>query len=269
MGESECKRLSVERYVSGELTGEIARAVETHLKTCAACGARCADLQKERDEFLRLHPFAELRALGAMGNSGELWYERFMKVFAFPVLRPMLIPLCMLLLVGVIIIPFTGKTGLFDAGNLSTIRYKGTAQPLSYIYKRGDQVRESSPADTFMAGDKIQLFYDSRKEQYLTLFSISGTGSVSFYHPEARALRCSIRTGVGSRLAYPASIELDETPGAEFVVALFSEQPFDTNQIKKWVAGFEGTGPADQEKTMKARPPHENCSVATLVINKR
>ena len=270
MGESECKRLPIERYAAGELSGETACAVEAHLKSCAGCRARYAQIEKDRGEFLQAHPFEDLRAAGAVGTSGELWYERFMHLFGIPVLRPVLIPVCIALLVGIMIIPFTGNKGLIDTSGYSDLRYKGAARPLSYIYKRNGVVYESAPGDVFAAGDKIQLFYDSRVEQYLSLFSVSATGEVSFYHPEERSRTCSIRTGVGTRLAYPVSIELDSSAQSELVVALYSKKPFETMQIRKWVSESSESGivmPA-LEKSLQEKPPVLESDVATLLLKK-
>jgi hypothetical protein len=273
MDNSECRRLAIERYAAGELSSEAARAVETHLNSCTGCGARYALIQKDRGEFLRAHPFGDLRAAGAVGVSGELWYERFMHLFGVPVLRPVLIPVCMALLIGIMILPFTGNRGLVDTSSLSEVRYKGSAKPLSYIYKRNGVVYESALNDVFVPGDKIQLFYDSRIEQYLSLFSVSIKGAVSFYHPEERSRSCSIRTGVGARLAYPVSIEVDSSTGDELVVALFSKDPFDTAQIRTLVAGIIAPdAPKDcatLERAVLERLPRETCSVSTIALNRR
>ncbi|MBN1128815.1 MAG: hypothetical protein JXA71_07505, partial [Chitinispirillaceae bacterium] len=196
----------------------------------------------------------------------ELWYERLLAAITTPLVRPVLIPACAALLVAIMILPFTGRVGLFDIGLRPDVSYKGTEQPLSYIYKRGDQVHESSPDDTFRPGDKVQIFYDSRKEQFLTLFSISTDGTVSFYHPEAALSTCSIRTGEGKRLAYPVSIELDSSAGSELIVGLFSEGPFDTAEIKKWAAALPPAAPL--EKTVKERLPRKQSTVATLTLHK-
>jgi hypothetical protein len=273
MDNSKCRRLEIERYAAGELSGEAAYAVEAHLKSCAGCGARYALIQKDRDEFLRAHPFSDLRAVGAIGANGELWYERLMQVFGVPVLRPVLIPVCMALLIGIMVLPFTGNRWLFDTSGISDVRYKGPVRSLSYIYKRNGAVYESAPNDVFIPGDKIQLFYDSRTEQFLSLFSVSIKGEVSFYHPEAQSRSCSIKTGVGARLAYPASIELDSSTDDELVVALFSKDPFDTVQIRSWVAGIiKPNAPNDcatLERAVLVRLPRESCSVSTLALNRR
>jgi hypothetical protein len=170
-----------------------------------------------------------------------------------------------------IIFPFTGKQGWFGPSISSEIRYKGSAEPLYYIYKRNGTVYERAPNDTFTAGDKIQLFYDSRMEQYLSLLSVSEKGGVSFYYPDEKSQWCSIRTGVGRRLAYPTSIELDSSAGSELVVALFSKTPFDTVKVRKWASAFTNRGltmPA-MANSLRRNPPVSESDVVTLILKKR
>ncbi|MBN2035229.1 MAG: zf-HC2 domain-containing protein [Chitinispirillaceae bacterium] len=270
MADSTCGRLAVERYATGELEGQALREFEAHLASCGSCSSYYARLSKERREFLRVHPFSEMRAIGATVKSGELWYERLLDLFPMPVLRPVLIPACVVLLVAIVIIPFTGRMDLFTIKN-DAIRYKGAIEPLSYIYKRKGAIYEQSPQDTFFAGDRIQIFYGSRTEQYCALFSVDAKGTLSFYHPEARSSVCSIRTGVGARLAYPVSIELDSLPGRELVVALFSEKPLDQGTVRQWVASFgqEKIDLSVMERSLKQNLPFGAGPVATLMLEKR
>jgi hypothetical protein len=270
MADSKCGRLTVERYATGELEGQALRECEAHLASCASCSSYYARLSKERQEFLRIHPFSEMRAIGATAQSGELWYERFMNRFPVPILRPVLIPVCVALLAAIMIIPLTGRMDMFLIKN-DAFKYKGATEPLSYIYKRAGAIHEQSPQDTFSAGDRIQIFYGSRTEQYCALFSIDMSGSLSFYHPEANPSMCSIRTGVGTRLAYPVSIELDSLPGRELVVALFSEEPLDRGTIQQWVASFgqENTNLSTLERSLKQNLPSAAGPLATLMLEKR
>jgi hypothetical protein len=152
-------------------------------------------------------------------------------------------------------------------------RYKGAQSAFSslpYIYKRNGIVYESAAGDLLQAGDKVQIFYASAVDRFFTLVSIDSTGAVSFYQPDARKSVCSIRSGVGTRLAYPLSIDLDDTPGAELVAAFFSEPAFTTDQIKKWAAGvyIKGQSMAELEKTVHDKPP-SGGTVMTLLLRKK
>ncbi|MGA2506342.1 MAG: hypothetical protein ABSF80_02585 [Chitinispirillaceae bacterium] len=266
MADACIRRLDVELYSAGDLSAAAAAGLAEHLHSCPSCSAYLAKLKKEREEFLRAHPFAEFLSAGVADNRGERWYEKLITALSFPVIRPVLAPVA-ILLVAAVVVPFIIK----PAGN--DIRYKGapgkSALALSYIYKRDGAVHTSTPQDLFRVGDQVQVFYSSDKEQNVSLFSVDSKGVVSFYQPDAQSALCSIRSGAGPQVAYPKSIVLDSTQGAELVVAVFSEEPFDTNQIKKWVAGFKIT--ADMvtlEKTVKSNPPAKKNIVQTLLLKK-
>lgn len=265
MGEPCIRRLDIELYSTGELSAAAASGLVEHLHSCPSCSAYLAKLKKQREEFLRVHPFVEFNAAHYTEKHGDTWSERFKTILSFPAMRPVLVPVAVIL-VAAVVVPFIIK----PAGN--DIRYKGVPA-LSYIYRRDGVVHTSSPQDMFRVGDQVQVFYTSDKEQHLCLFSVDSKGVVSFYQPDAPSalcsIRCSIRSGTGSQIAYPKSIVLDSTPGAELVVAVFSAAPFDTNQIKKWVEGLKTKGDMNSlEKAVKANSPAKESSVQTLMLKK-
>jgi hypothetical protein len=277
------QKLAVERYSAGELAGQAAAKVEEHLRSCPSCGAYLAGLKKEREEFLQAHPFAEFLSAHAAPIRSGPWYKKIPAFLSLPALRPVLVP-AVVVLVAVVVIPFIPRHGNENDG--SDIRYKGH-EALSYIYKRDGAVHTGAPDDVFRPGDRVQIFYSSESDRYVSLFSIDGKGAVSFYQPETNGALCSVRSGAGKRIAYPASIELDSTSGAELVVAVFSDKTFDTNQIKKWASGFyikksasgfymnkSASGfnakgdMAALEKTVRSNPPAAKSSVLTLILKK-
>ncbi|MBN2189272.1 MAG: hypothetical protein JW699_07445 [Chitinispirillaceae bacterium] len=261
MGDACVRKLDVERFSAGELAGRAAVDIEEHLRSCPACGAYLARLKKEREEFLRVHPFAEFLSARAAPICVGPWYRRFPAALSSPALRPVLAP-ALVVLIAVAVIPFI-------PGPESDIRYKGNGS-LSYIYKRDGVVHTGAPDDLLRPGDRVQIFYSSAADRNLTLISIDSRGAVSFYHPEEGGAVCSVRSGTGQKLAYPCGIELDSTSGAELVVAVFSDKPFDTSRIKKWIEGIKEKG-SDMnalETAIKNNPPEKKSSVQTLMLNK-
>jgi len=266
MAEPCIQKLAVERYSAGELAGPAAAGVEEHLRSCPSCSAYLAGLRKEREEFLRVHPFPDFLSAHAAPLRGGPWYKEFPAIFSLPALRPVLLPAVCVLLVAVVVVPYLAKR---ESRPANGILYKGP-EALSYIYKRNGAVHTGAPDDVFRSGDRVQIFYSSSASgRYLSLFSIDKSGAVSFYQPDARAATCSIRSGTGSKLAYPVSIELDSIQGAELVVAVFSNESFDTSQIKRWVELVNSQGDLTAlEKTVKKFPPAPRCSVLTLMLKK-
>jgi hypothetical protein len=261
MGETCIQKFAVERYCAGELKGTAAAGLEEHLRSCTSCSAYLAGLRSGREEFLRAHPFAEFIATHAAPIGVGPWYKKIPAIFSLPSLRPVIAP-ALAVLVAVAVIPFIPRPE-------SDIRYKG-AESLSYIYKRDGAVHTGAPDDLFRGGDRVQIFYSSVSDRCLTLLSIDKRGAVSFYQPAGSGAACSIRSGAGQRIAYPASIELDSTRGAELVVAVFSDKEFDTSRIQQWVAGIKEKG-GDMnalETAIKNNPPVKKSSVLTLMLKK-
>ena len=264
MGDTPSMRLSIERFFAGELSGDAAARIEKHLRTCSACNMFYKGLARERQEFLRIHPFQDLlrsmRGTGEESRSGAVARPSF-------VFRPALVAAFALVLSAAAIVPIM-QWQKARAGS-GEIVYKGGVT-LSYLYKRAGQVHAGAPGDVFYGGDEVQVFYSCSREMNVSLFSIDAAGKVSFYQPDASSKICSIRSGVGARLAWPQSIELDNASGGELVVALFSAEPFDTERVKAWVDKV-GNGRVDLpalEKNLKDSPPSQGNSVATILLNK-
>ena len=87
-----------------------------------------------------------------------------------------------------------------------------------------------------LRGDRVQVFYSSDREQYVSLLSIDETGVVSFYHPDQSSENCSVLTRRGEGIAFEGSILFDIVSGNELVVAVFSESPLKTEDVKRWMA---------------------------------
>jgi hypothetical protein len=253
--------------MAGELTGSAKTHLEEHLGTCAACSAYLAQLRVAQEKFLQEHPFGSLHWV-AERREHVPWFTRLTSALAVPVLRPVLIPLCLLMFAVVLIIPFMGKVQRENSG--PDRAYKGQST-LSYIYKRSGLVHESAPSDTFFAGDAIQIFYSSKTEQYVSLFSIDSRGAVSLYQPDEHAANCSIRTGAGTKLAYPKSIVLDASHGCELVVALITAEPIATAQVKRWLGEVTAKSGGDMHRLeLEIRAKHLGVqgSVSTLLLRK-
>ncbi|MBN1307826.1 MAG: DUF4384 domain-containing protein [Chitinispirillaceae bacterium] len=257
---AKCGRLLLERYVGGELGDADRREVQRHLDACPDCSLLAAQLESERTEFLQRHPFSSFtRAHAAVITLP--WYRTFLTVAT----RPALVPVygVVLLLFAVVPLYFTGKH------DNDTVRFKG-APVLSFIYQRGGIVNEGSVTMRFRAGDRIQVTYSLSRSRHVTLMSIDIRGTVSFYHPEQQAATCSVISEAGSQRAFPGSIVLDETPGEELVVALFSDTALTTAEVASWAKRHCAAcpDPALLERRLRSDAAVLNAEIATLLLQK-
>lgn len=221
-----CRRLDLEQYVVGELDSEQSAAVRQHCDTCKECSSYVAMLQEEREEFLVKHPFASFSRAHAPVVRLP-WYRGF----SLGTLRPAIVAVGAVMLVTIAIVPVVNR------GNRTPkdqVRFKG-APPLSFVYQRDGKTSPGVLSGKYREGDRIQVTCSPSHYPYVSLLSIDSRGTVSFYQPDTRSEFCTVPAEPGKPLLFPGSIELDATPGAELVIALFSREELSTAMVTGWI----------------------------------
>jgi hypothetical protein len=257
----QCGRLQLERYVCGELETKHADEIKKHLEDCNDCSKIVTKLEIERAAFLQKHPFATFtRAHAPLVQLP--WYRRISKT----VTRPSLFPVYGVLIVTIAIAPYIYKS--HNSAD-QIVRFKGK-NTISYIYKRNGVTRQGTASEKFSAGDRLQILYSSSKQHYMSLLSVDTHGTISFYHPDNKSSTCCIPIATGSEQTYPASIELDETPGAELIIALFSDAPLSTQTVSSWVKKKIASDHdlARLPAVLSASSQEMNAEISTLLLKK-
>jgi hypothetical protein len=97
---------------------------------------------------------------------------------------------------------------------------------------RDGEVRLGSPAETYRAGDRLQVIYSYPKSHHAALFSVDNAGTLSFYTGgEGGNSQCSVPADSGNDLTVQSSIVLDDARGEELVVMLISNTPVLSNNV--------------------------------------
>ena len=221
-----CGKLDLERYVGGELDPEQADAVRRHCDSCSDCSSYVAMLQAEKEAFLSRHPFSSFTR--AHATVVELpWYRRI----SFGTLQPAMVTVGAVLLVTLAVVPVVNRRNL---SRQELVRFKG-APPLSFVYQRDGKTLPGELSGRYRGGDRIQVTCPPTRFGFVSLLSIDSRGTVSFYHPDMRSGYCSVPAEPSIPLAFPGSIELDATPGAELVIALFAPEKLETGSVTDWI----------------------------------
>jgi hypothetical protein len=221
-----CSKLGLEQYFTGELDEQQAQEIKQHLADCTECSAYIAGLETEKADFLHRHPFASFTRAHAPVKTIP-WYRQFVRS-AF---RPALIPVYGALVVTVVLLPMINR----ETNRLSPdVRFKGR-NPVSFLYRRDGTVNQGSTTMKFRTGDNIQVVFSIEKDRYVSLLSVDSLGRISFYHPDQQSAFCSIHASAGQKQSFPGSIVLDDTPGSELVIVLFSEKPVSVKDASSWV----------------------------------
>ena len=140
------------------------------------------------------------------------------------------------LVVWVLPTPFTPSLSRGDQPTYLGI--KGGAR-LDVVALRGDR-QLSVGNDTILApGDRIRFLVEPEGARFVIVASKDGRGDVTVYYPYAGAQSAALQSGSveltdsSGVIDLPGSIELDAVGGREKVVAVFSDQPLATDEVRK------------------------------------
>lgn len=218
-GEQCLRKIDVERYLAGDLAARQHARAEDHLVACASCRERVERLRADGARLMaeapaeallqRVRIEAERRA-----GPGRTWWRAYWLVPAAAGCAIVLVMLGMALLTPE------------DPG----VRTKG-AVAIDLYLMRQQQVRPATPADRFQPGDRIQFVYSAPRQRFVFLVSLDDTGRVTNFNHRAATRSVPIEPGIGRVLE--GSIILDETPHAERIFALFSEQPLEWSEVER------------------------------------
>jgi hypothetical protein len=266
MRTEQCNRVQVERYYLGEaLAGEKA-AIRKHMDGCEECRGHMATLENDKRAYLIEHPFREFAARrldarrldghrldGKHASEGKAesrrWFSpRWLPAFAGLAACLALVP---------VVMRYNG-TAAGDTAALAgddVIRTKGGTL-LEYYVKRGETVTPGSAADAYRLGDELQFVYAADKHPFVTLASMDARGKVSLYKADgAEAL--SLAAIPGGEHPLPFAVTLDDSPGAEFFVMIYSPGPMAGEAVESWLkeAFTRASGNLEGMASLLAPPP--------------
>ena len=130
-------------------------------------------------------------------------------------------------------------------GTSETTRLKGSL-PILYLFRKADSGAEAlRPGSAVRAGDLIQVQYEAAGRKYGAVFSVDGSGNVTWHLPE-RGNQSAALSPTG-RTALKSAFELDDAPGREDFHFVASDRPFPLDSaadavVKSLAAGSGGTG---------------------------
>jgi hypothetical protein len=105
-------------------------------------------------------------------------------------------------------------------------RSKGAAR-IDFFVKSNDGVRRGTPGEVVRGGDALRFVVPRAESRYVVILGRDSRGVSSVYFPagrEGERVPASAEP-VGSGLALPSSVVLDDAPGSERLYAVFCEQP--------------------------------------------
>lgn len=200
----------LEAFAAGE-----SRSFEPHVAACAQCQPYVTALRAEAEAFQRARPpelfLKQLERRAAVKPKAPWW--RWLMLVA---------PVAAALVVFFLLPP---------PGDGVTLK----GSPLRVFLKRGEAEPTPLPADgRVKAGDSLRFSYDAPADGHLAVFELDGREQVTVFWPYGGAAAAPVKKAQG---LLPGAVVLDDSPGPEWLIAVWSSAPFDTAPLARQLKG--------------------------------
>ena len=218
--------------------------VSSHALGCADCGAYLSMLASEQAAFLARRPvelFQRQLARRTAEPKPGLWASWWLR----------LIPAgAALAALAVVAVP------RLNAGD--GVGLKGSALSVFVKSPGQDSPRLVLPDARLRAGDLLRFAYNAPENGYLVILDLDSTKHVTAFHPFGGTTPAEIKPFSADVL--PGTVALDASPGAEWLVAVFSPHPIDVPKLSQSLTAT----PAGIDPQLTCA----GCRVTTLRIQK-
>jgi hypothetical protein len=218
--------LTLDRLYAGEPTGEALERIDAHLRECARCRARRAQLHAQYAAFLEQAPTLDdhgvlvppaVRDVARANVRADKLRQRFAA-------RSVLSWACAAVAAaGVCVLVWRAPEP-----STSDTRSKGSGPQLGLFIKHGARVQRGADHDVVHAGDVLRFSYSSPKAAYLAIFERDAVDTTVQYPSGAHAARIQ----AGNDVAFDFGVELDDGPSDETIYGVFCPRPFELEPIR-------------------------------------
>jgi len=216
--------LGFDEWHAGELDPVRTRASELHVASCHACQARKQMLLSAASAFLEQHPDAPRLPSG----QPDVLEPPRARAAGRSRLRALGLGIAGLALAAAFAVLVRPRPVTEGPESALETRAKGRAK-LGFFVKRGGRVFEGADGETLRAGDQLRFVATSGGLRQLAILSRDGRGAASVYYPplaHSRALTTAAKT------ALDAAVELDATPGEEYLFGVFCDTQFEIEPLR-------------------------------------
>ena len=232
---NECpSRLDLAQFHVNELDATRRESLTKHLKECSRCTETLARLKNNVSKYERRQDAHAQRLEEALAAENG----RQNNVVPFPRRKKLALGATALataaaLIFGVIAL-FTFSGAEPDNG---MIGYKG-AFAVSVVAKRGPQQIKVTDGTVLRADDALRFQFQTAKKGYVYIFNVDSKGAITAFYPfnETNHSVKAMKIPSPGNHTMAGSIVLDSARGAEYLVALFSETPFETGIFSEQLA---------------------------------
>jgi hypothetical protein len=217
MIETEClSDLRLDELLVGE---RVPPAAQAHLAACGECTARRDELAADRARFLAAPPpLPAARSLPSprrtrarlfAGGLAAMAAAAALLLFAAPTRRG----------------EGGGERDAAPASDADMTRTKGGGARLGVIVEHRGAQRVGAPGETVHPGDTLLFAISTPRPTHVAVLGRDAHGRVSTYFPVGPAGSTAASLGAGPEQLLPLATVLDDSLGAEQLIAAFCERP--------------------------------------------
>ncbi|MBL8910641.1 MAG: hypothetical protein JNM17_08070 [Archangium sp.] len=214
---------TIDLLLLSALSAPEANEAKHHIDSCESCRTRWRELNDDKARFeqfvfARTLPKVEARVAASRGS----FFDRFKLKLLIPTLAVAGAAAAVVLTTG----PGT------QTEDDSYVGMKGFASPSFEVFAmRGAGAAFAVKDDTVLhPSDRIRFVVSPAGAKYLMVASTDGAGVFSVYHPFGAAQSHPVEGK--AKVELPGAVELDDTLGAEKIVAVFSDAPITAAQVE-------------------------------------
>lgn len=214
---------TIDLLLLSALSAPEANDAKHHIDSCESCRNRWRELNEDKARFeqfvfARTLPKVEARVAASRGS----FFDRFKLKLLIPAFAVAGAAAAVVLTTG----PgtqteddsYVGMKGAQNTPSFEVVAMRGTGQ----FPVKEDTVLHPS--------DRIRFVVSPAGAKYLMVASTDGAGVFSVYHPFGAAQSHPVEGK--SKVELPGAVELDDTLGAEKLIAVFSDAPITAAQVE-------------------------------------
>ena len=226
---------ALQLYALDELMGDERENMAIHIASCEHCRAQVAELDGYREDFLVERPFASMEAevserVVFLPDEPEIEvHERKWPRFSLALISALVGATALSLVLMVV------PLGKVDPGPRDGL--KGVTELQAAVLRDGVVVRVDDRTQV-RPGDEIQFRVDTGRYDHVLVLGMDGTGAVAVYQPFGGGESIVVEPGAGRTLE--TAFLLDDAPGPEVYVAIFTDEPVASDDAEELVRGWAG-----------------------------
>jgi len=222
--------LKLDRLLSGELSTELEGAARAHLAGCPECTARRLELSADRLSFAESAPALDLPGPERPVNARLPEAPARIVPARRRWIGGVALAAAAMLAFGVGLTQILHERGGVDgspAPAAGATRTKGGGVTFGFVVRRGDRTFAGEAAQTLHPGDLLRFTFGAASPVYAGVWGVDAEGRVSSYQQSPELARLP----AGQSQPLPEAIELDESLGAERLVAVHCSAPHSVADI--------------------------------------